>query len=169
MPDSQLTRAQRLLERYYEATWDDERAVLAKRLVRLAESGEDATAPRALAYVLNDEKDGEIRLSIVKQLRMAHLVGAIPHLAKTLFDGDPKVRGAAADALSDFGDARDLAGSLLALLDAVSDPVTRASAEAAVRIVTGRAPEKITAAERDRLRAGDHPDTIWAEHFESLP
>ena len=94
---------------------------------------------------------------------------ALHAITKEMFDPDPVVRAHAALGVAAYEDARLLAPSLGALLDALPDPATRAPADRAIRVVTGRPPEKITSSERERIRLGEHPATIWPEHFAGLP
>ena len=157
-----------LLETYFMTVWDEERTQAAHTLLARARAG-DAMAQRTLPSILNSERDSALRMQIVECLHATGAPSAIPALAKALFDADPLVRARAAVALGEMGSPRRLSPFLLALIDAVPDPATRTPAEKMVRAVTGRAVEKITLSERERLRAGDHAEALWAEHFATLP
>lgn len=163
-----MTRAAFLLETYYGTIWDEEKTTSAGKLVALAASG-DSDAMDALLYLLNDENDSTIRLQIVKVLRAARSVSAIGGLTKAMFDADGLVRAQAAAAIAEYDNAHLLAPSLSALLDALPDPTTRGPADRAIRTVTGRAPEKISVSERERVKLGEHPESIWPDYFASLP
>ena len=157
-----------LLETYFMTVWDEERTQAAHALLNRARAG-DAMAQRTLPSILNSERDSTLRMEIVECLHATGAPSAVPSLAKVLFDADPLVRARAAVALEEIASARQLSHVLLALIDAVPDPATRTPAEKMIRAVTGRAAEKITVSERERLRAGDHAETLWAEHFATLP
>lgn len=162
-----LSPAYQLLEGYQQTIWDTERPEIAHQMLELARSGRDPTAAAALLYVLNSEGDADIRLAIVDYLHSTHSPRVVGGLAKALFDGAPKVRARAAEALAEYKDASDIEGALSALLDAVSDPATRSPTEVAIRTITGRSPEKITVSERERVRLGERASSIWPEHFSS--
>jgi uncharacterized iron-regulated protein len=159
---------EKLLEQYRSASLDDEaRLQMVNRLIDRAPT--DRRALDTLLYVLNEDGNSEVRLAIVKFLEAERPLSAIRALTKEMFDPDPIIRAHAAIGLADYNDARRLARSLAALFDALPDPATRAPAGRAIRTVTGRSPEKITISERERVRLGEHPETIWVEHYESLP
>jgi hypothetical protein len=146
---------------------DETRLEMVNNLISRAAT--DRSALDTLLYVLNEDGDSAIRLAIVKFLQMERPLSAIGALAKEMFDPDPKIRAQAAIGLADYNDARILAHSLPALFDALTDPATRAPADRAIRVVTGRQPEKITISERERVKLGEHPETIWVDHYKALP
>jgi HEAT repeat protein len=155
-----------LLLAYHETMYTEERVQLAHQLLERAPT--DPSAVDALLFVLNDLGDSKVRLEIVDYLASTRPPSAVRGLTKSTFDPDPLVRARAALGVAAYDDAHVLAPSLSALLDAVSDPVTREPAERAIRIVTGRGPDKITVSERERLRVGDSPQSIWVDHFARL-
>ncbi|MDB4912408.1 MAG: hypothetical protein JWM95_52 [Gemmatimonadetes bacterium] len=159
------TRSQYLLEAYFGTIWDQERIEMAAALLHLGRTGDDPSAIPALLYVLNSDKDSDLRLAIVELLHARRVREAVPDLAKALFDADGRVRSLAAEALAEYADPRLLASALPALLQALSDPATRDSAQAAVKTISGKSADKITPAERERLRIGDSAQAIWRERF----
>jgi hypothetical protein len=163
-----MTPTEKLLERYRFASLDDDARLEVASLLR-ERVPTDATALDALLYVLNADGNSAVRLATVRYLAATRPLSAIRALTKEMFDPDPIVRGHAALGVADYDDARLLAPSLAALFDALPDPATRAPADRAIRTITGRAPEKITVSERERIKLGEHPQTIWPDHFEALP
>jgi hypothetical protein len=159
---------EQLLEQYRSAISDDEaRLTMVNGLIDRAPS--DRWALDTLFYVLNEDGSSAVRLAIVRFLQVERPLSAVGALTKEMFDPDPTIRALAANGLADYNDARTLAHSLPALFDALPDRATRAPADRAIRTVTGRAPDKITVSERERVRQGEHPETIWVEHYASLP
>jgi hypothetical protein len=148
---------------YHETIYTEARAEIARTLLERAP--DDATAVEMLLVVLNDLDDPELRLAIVEQLGATRPAFAVRALTKAMFDPAPLVRARAALAVAAYDDRDLLAPWLSVVLDAVPDPATREPAERVVRLVTGKGPEKITVSERERLRAGDPPRSIWREHF----
>jgi HEAT repeat protein len=162
-----MPSATALLTRYREADLDEERAAITHELLERAPS--EPAAVEGLLQVLNAEKDGGVRLQIVQYLHTVRPPSAIRSLTKAIADPDPLVRAHAAEAIADYDDAWLLARSLGTLFDALPDPATRGAAGRAIKTVTGRAPDKIGVSERERVRLGEHPETIWPEHYASLP
>jgi HEAT repeat protein len=156
-----------LLTRYRESDLDEERAAIAQELLERAPS--EHAAMEGVLEVLNTEKDAGVRLQIVQYLHKMRSPSAIRALTKGMVDPDPLVRAHSAEAIADFDDARLLARSLGTLFDALPDPATRGAAVRAIKTVTGRTPDKISVSERERVRLGEHPQTIWPGHFASIP
>lgn len=162
-----MTSTSDLLTQYRESELDEVRAAITHELLRRAPT--ERPAVEALLDVLNAEKDATVRLQIVQYLHTVRPPSAIRSLTKGIVDPDPLVRANAAEALADYEDAQLLARSLATLLDALPDPATRSAATRAIRTVTGRPPEKISVSERERVKIGEHPQTIWPDHFAALP
>jgi HEAT repeat protein len=158
----------KLLERYHSASWDDE-ARLEVANVLLERVANDVTVVEDLLHILNEDGNSAVRLVIVRYLASVRPASALRALTKEMFDPDPFIRSQAAIGVADYNDARVLAPSLAALFDALPDPATHAPADRAIRTVTGRAPEKISISERERVKLGEHPETIWPEYFSTLP
>ena len=156
-----------LLTRYRDSDLDEERAAIVQELLERAPA--EPAAMEGLLEVLNAEKDAGVRLQIVQYLHRVRPPTAIRSLTKGIVDPDPLVRAHAAEAIADFDDARLLARSLGTLFDALPDPATRDAAARAIKTVTGRTPDRIGLSERERVRLGEHPQTIWPEHFASIP
>ena len=162
-----MTPTEELLRAYRTLPFPKERFEAAKLLLERADV--DSSAFDALRYILNEESDSDIRLAIIRFLESRHPPSAIRMLVKSMFDPDAVVRGHAAVAVSGYEDPRLLSWSLSELLDALPDPVTRVPAERAIRAITGRSSDKISRSERERIRRGEHPETIWPEYYLNLP
>lgn len=145
----------------YRSIPDDDRLDAAKRLIKAAPT--DGATMEVLLYVLNEERDSVVRLAIVEFLEAARRPVALRALTKAMFDPDPKVRAHGALGVANYTDVELLVASLPALFDALPDPATRAPADRAIRLLTGRAPERVTVSERERIRLGEHPRTIWPQ------
>src|SRR5712664_4546972 len=115
-----MKSTERLLEEYRFIYSDDARREAVNRLLQRAPT--DGAALDLLLYVLNEENNSTIRLAIVQYLQSARPLVAIRALTKQMFDPDPLVRAHAALGVADYNDARLLAPSLVALLDALPDP-----------------------------------------------
>jgi HEAT repeat protein len=158
-----MASVEKLLAEYRSEYSDEAKLVMVNAMIQRATS--DQRTLDTLLYVLNEESYTPVRLAIVQFLQAARPLSAIRALTKEMFDPDPIVRAHAALGLADYNDAHLLAQSLPALLDALADPATRAPADQATRVVTGRPPEKITISERMRVKLGEDPKLIWGDHF----
>jgi hypothetical protein len=162
-----MTPSEKLLKEYQSTPSDEHRESITNELLRRA--SDDEAAVGALLYILNDANSSSLRMKIVQFLKVTRPISAVHALTKEMFDPDPVIRAHAAIGIADYEDARVLAGSLAALFDALPDPATRTPAQRAILAITGRASGKITVSERERIRRGEHPQTIWPDHFASLP
>ena len=162
-----MNSADRLLEEYKTAELPEERERVTNQLLERCESDPDAL--KALLHVLNSEGDPDIRLAIVRFLESRRPPAAVRALVKAMFDPDAVVRGHAAVAVAGYNDPRILSWSLSELLDAVPDPVTRVPAERAIAAVSGRPSSKISRSERERIRRGEHPESVWPDYYRGLP
>lgn len=151
--------SEQLLTTYLTTVSADERAFVTYELLRLIRSDNSALTP--LLMILNDENDSTVRLRVVKYLASSRPVAAVHALTKSMFDPDPLIRAQAAIGVAGYDDAKILATSLPALFDALPDPMTRTAAERAIRVVTGRSADRITISERERIKQGERPETIW--------
>jgi hypothetical protein len=152
-----------ILQRYLKSSLQDERALLARYLLRLAPN--DDAAMSALLVIVNDENDSDVRLDIVRFLAAKRPLSAVHALAKEMFDPDPRVRAQAAIGIAGYDDARVLAGSVASILNALEDGSTRSYAATAIYTVSGRTPDKITHSERDRIRRGESAEMVWPDHY----
>lgn len=158
---------EQLLADYWDMTSPSDRLETIQRWI--ARCHVNGNTLEALLYVLDDENSTPIRLAIVAFLHDAKPLEAIPRLTKAMFDADPRIRAQAANTVAEYDDARLLAAALPALFDAIPDPATRSAAERAIRCVTGRPADRISTSERERVRLGEHPQSLWPDHFADIP
>lgn len=163
--EAKFGAVEQVLAAYRADVLPDRRTRMVRSFLEHASLRDDKEAIEILLYVLNEESSTEIRQMIVEYLAASRPSGALYLLVKTLFDPEPKIRSRAAEGLVGYGDRDLVSDYLVQFLDASTDPATRSPMEVVVRLITGVSLEKITGSQRERLRIGDHPRTIWREYY----